>query len=162
MKAISLWQPWASAIALGAKRIETRSWDTRHRGPVAIHAAKRTHELREIFVDYRCLYRELRAPFSEFHGQKLGDVFPLGSIVATAELLDCVRVEDLDPEALDEVKRNKNNEPWTERDFGNYSSGRFGWVLDNIKALDKPIPYRGRQRLFEVPDELVMSGFTNV
>lgn len=33
MKAISLWQPWASAIAVGAKRVETRSWATKYRGP---------------------------------------------------------------------------------------------------------------------------------
>ena len=40
MKAISLWQPWASAIAIGEKTIETRSWWTPHRGALAIHAAK--------------------------------------------------------------------------------------------------------------------------
>lgn len=39
MKAITLWQPWASLVATGAKIIETRSWGTRHRGPIAIHAA---------------------------------------------------------------------------------------------------------------------------
>jgi hypothetical protein len=41
MNAISLWQPWATAIALGSKRIETRPWATAYRGPLAIHAAKR-------------------------------------------------------------------------------------------------------------------------
>lgn len=41
MKAISLWQPWATLIATGAKQIETRSWATSYRGPIAIHAAKR-------------------------------------------------------------------------------------------------------------------------
>ena len=41
MKALSLWQPWASLIAAGVKRFETRHWETRHRGPIAIHAAKR-------------------------------------------------------------------------------------------------------------------------
>ena len=41
MRAISLWQPWASVVALGSKRIETRHWSTGHRGPLAIHAAKR-------------------------------------------------------------------------------------------------------------------------
>ena len=41
MRALSLWQPWASGIALGAKRIETRSWSTPYRVPIAIHAAKK-------------------------------------------------------------------------------------------------------------------------
>jgi hypothetical protein len=40
MKALSLWQPWATLIALKKKQIETRSWRTTYRGPLAIHAAK--------------------------------------------------------------------------------------------------------------------------
>src|SRR6267154_1758716 len=39
MKALTLWQPWASMIAFGEKRIETRCWSTKHRGLLAIHAA---------------------------------------------------------------------------------------------------------------------------
>jgi activating signal cointegrator 1 len=41
VKAISLWQPWATLIALGEKKFETRSWLTNYRGQIAIHAAKR-------------------------------------------------------------------------------------------------------------------------
>ena len=40
MKALTLTQPWATLIAVGAKRIETRSWGTSYRGRIAIHAAK--------------------------------------------------------------------------------------------------------------------------
>lgn len=40
MKALTIHQPWASLIAAGVKTIETRSWSTRHRGPLAIHAGK--------------------------------------------------------------------------------------------------------------------------
>lgn len=39
MKAITIWQPWASLIACGAKKYETRGWPTKYRGPIAIHAA---------------------------------------------------------------------------------------------------------------------------
>lgn len=39
MKALTVRQPWATLIALGIKRIETRTRDTKHRGPLAIHAA---------------------------------------------------------------------------------------------------------------------------
>lgn len=39
MKAITIWQPWASLIACGVKQYETRSWPTKYRGPIAIHAA---------------------------------------------------------------------------------------------------------------------------
>lgn len=38
MKALTLHQPWASLVALGVKTIETRSWGTSYRGPLAIHA----------------------------------------------------------------------------------------------------------------------------
>lgn len=41
MKAITLWQPWASLLACGAKGYETRSWATSYRGQIAIHAAKK-------------------------------------------------------------------------------------------------------------------------
>lgn len=50
MRAISLWQPWASAIALGSKRIETRSWSTSYRGPLAIHAAKSWTNVQKLFA----------------------------------------------------------------------------------------------------------------
>lgn len=53
MKALSLWQPWATLIANGAKQIETRSWSTSYRGPILIHAAKRKvlKELKELAED---------------------------------------------------------------------------------------------------------------
>jgi hypothetical protein len=41
MKALSLHQPWASLIGLGVKTIETRSWSTKYRGPLAVHASLR-------------------------------------------------------------------------------------------------------------------------
>ena len=40
MKAISIHQPWASLIAFGEKRFETRSWKTDYRGPLLIHASR--------------------------------------------------------------------------------------------------------------------------
>ena len=39
MKAITIWQPYAQAIALGLKKFETRSWPTKYRGKLAIHAS---------------------------------------------------------------------------------------------------------------------------
>ena len=40
MKALTVRQPWAWAIAVGEKTVENRGWPTRYRGPLAIHAAK--------------------------------------------------------------------------------------------------------------------------
>lgn len=40
MVCLGLWNPWAVLLVAGAKRVETRSWPIRHRGPLLIHAAK--------------------------------------------------------------------------------------------------------------------------
>ena len=52
MKALSLWQPWASLVALRVKTIETRSWSTSYRGPLAIHAAKRPVREKTVIGEY--------------------------------------------------------------------------------------------------------------
>lgn len=38
MYALTVKQPWASAIMAGLKRVENRTWRTDYRGPLAIHA----------------------------------------------------------------------------------------------------------------------------
>lgn len=51
IRGFTVTQPWATSIALGHKRIETRSWHTRYRGLIAIHAAKDPYLLRPIHGD---------------------------------------------------------------------------------------------------------------
>lgn len=131
MKAISLWQPWATAIALGHKRIETRHWSTKYRGPLAIHAAKRwTLDQRDFASVERTLGR-------------LPAQLPLGAIVATCRLVDVRPSEEL------EISVGA-----IERLYGNYAPGRFGWMLEDIQALAEPIPFKGAQGFFTVPDEM--------
>lgn len=45
MKVISIIQPWATLIALGEKKFETRSWKTKYHGELAIHAIKKIDSL---------------------------------------------------------------------------------------------------------------------
>jgi hypothetical protein len=133
MKAISIWQPWAQAIAVGAKRIETRAWWTAHRGPLAIHAAKRSDdELRQMY-EWGLFEAVRRAGFARF------DDLPLGAVVATCRLAECIRATDVDG-----LTRQ-------ERDLGDYSPGRYAWVLSDVRAVKTPIQYRGAQGLFEIP-----------
>jgi activating signal cointegrator 1 len=132
VKALSLWQPWASAIALGRKHIETRHWSTSYRGPIAIHAAKRWTP------DERDMHER------EFKAGRMPARLPLGAIVAVARLYAILRTEDL-RHALTE----------DERFWGNYGDGRFGWMLDGIKPLERPLPFKGAQGIFEVPDHLL-------
>ena len=49
MKAITIHQPWVQLLILGEKVHETRSWKTAHRGPIAIHAARKfTDNMRDL------------------------------------------------------------------------------------------------------------------
>lgn len=166
MKAITIWQPWASLIAVDAKRFETRSWPTNYRGPIAIHAAARSVKsiMREIFPlgqwsyhpDYNdklMLEKELRKALSP-NGLKLYDL-PTGSIVAIADLVECWEIVEVDQSLYGYFR--KNQEPSflrymsidNEIMFGNFDKGRFAWQLENVKMLKTPIPAKGKQGLWE-------------
>jgi activating signal cointegrator 1 len=160
MKALSLWQPWASAIAVGAKRIETRSWATAYRGPILIHASKS-----------RCCLPYKRdgfpGPFSdnwagrlamEAAGIPLDYEFPLGALIAVAELVGWERFDETTASSsvIHTAGRRFELTP-QELALGDYSPGRYGWVLANVRALPTPIPYTGRQGLFDVPDAMLHS-----
>ncbi len=69
-----MWQPWASAIAYGTKRIENRTWPTDHRGLVLIHAGRT--------LDPNARDAPLARPF-------LRRPYPRGAIVAVARLEGC-------------------------------------------------------------------------
>jgi len=134
MKALSLWQPYASAVALGLKTYETRSWTTKVRGPITIHASKR----------WGPAERDLSRNAARIHGQPLLAEPPLGAIVAIAEIAEVFRTEDIREKlSADELF------------FGDYDDGRYAWRLENVRALRTPIPIRGWQGFFPVPDELL-------
>jgi hypothetical protein len=138
MKALSVWQPWASLIAIGAKRIETRGWSTAYRGPLAIHAAKRMTVGNSDFA-----LSNLCQPV--WHAAGLTWPFPLGAIVAVARLAICVPVE-----AVGELAPR-------ERTFGDYRPGRFAFVLTDIRRIEPAIPWRGAKGLFDMPDSALAS-----
>lgn len=142
MKAISLWQPWATAIAVGLKKYETRSWNAWHRGPVAIHAAKRPVNFNEFYDCDEPVWAELflRCPANDM---------PLGCLVAVANLS---AVFQTDPE------RGIPGFPLlpSEMALGNYEFGRFAWQLDDVRPLLNPIPWKGSQGFFDIPDEVLL------
>jgi hypothetical protein len=148
MKAISLWQPWASAIALGLKTIETRSWATNYRGPIAIHASLTRVGLKQLYP----FKEDIMKCFSEKGITNLNEL-PFGAIVATADLVDCIKIPK-DIYGTIYFKGNVVNKELHLIDdeilFGDYTSGRFAWILDNIKALEKPIPTKGKQGFWEI------------
>lgn len=143
-KCISLWQPWASAIALGFKQIETRGFRTSYRGPIAIHAARRwTVHQQVALANIMDAIPEAKAAFRAL--SEIETPLPLGKIVAIAEIVDCVSITP-DFAVTDE-----------EFLLGDYSPNRFAWRLKNVVALPKPFAYTGRQGFFEanLPKELL-------
>lgn len=151
MKAITLWQPWASLVACGAKKYETRSWPTNYRGPIAIHAAKRPFNT-DVYLD-----RELHS-FAE--ALQLPDIYsfeklPYGCVIATAQLIGCYLMYQNPVDHvryyLDEYDRAIVP---TARElfFGDWAPGRYAWKLDNVKMLDNPIPAKGKQGLWNWED----------
>lgn len=135
MKALTLTQPWATLVAIGAKRIETRSWPTRYRGPVAIHAAK---GLSSIGGHSGLINLCLEQPFARvlaMAGKGLlvpGHDLPLGEVLATAQLIDCIPTYRVAANVSDQ-----------EEAFGDFSPGRWAWMLADIRQLPTPVPARG-------------------
>jgi hypothetical protein len=163
MKAISIWQPWATAVAVGSKLVETRSWSTNYRGPLAIHAGKRLH--RGELLGLQCCWNwcAALAPIGKKMGDKqdLETLLPFGAVVAVCDLID---VKPTDQFTLAEVRtprypggsgRPGTWDTWTEEQLGDFSLGRFGWILGNVRPLEKPVPVLGRQGLFNIPDNQV-------
>jgi hypothetical protein len=141
VRAISLWQPWALMVSLGVKSVETRSRRTHYRGPLAICSTATTP--RKVFD------QAIKIPAVV---EVMKGVPPLqtlcwilrpqgGMVVATCDLVDCVRVEDasVSPE---------------ERSLGDYSPGRWAWILRNVKRLDPAPAVKGRQGLWTPSPEL--------
>lgn len=122
MMALSLPQPWASLVADGAKRIETRSWGTPYRGPLAIHAAKS--------IDWSACQK-----FKYVAAQ-----VPRGVVVCICQLTACFRVTD------HTIREFVGECEW---EFGNFEIGRWGWQLQEVKKLPKPVPAIGKLGLWE-------------
>jgi activating signal cointegrator 1 len=139
VRAISLWQPWAAGVALRLKRFETRHWKTPYRGPLAIHAAKRPAEDGDALILLRGWCAE--------QGVELQSVMHFGAVVAVADLAAIVEITgDVGPI----IERGSSYE----YAMGNYTPGRFAWELRDVERLATPIPFRGHQALFDVPDAL--------
>ena len=145
MKAITLWQPWATLVAIGAKTIETRSWSTSYRGPLAIHAAKSTpaRAWREAMRPGGNIELALRA----FRVAKDPRDLPRGVILATCVLADVEEAE----KCKARIHERGDAEESMALMFGDFSPGRFAWHLVGIKPCEAPIEWPGMQGLWECP-----------
>ncbi len=146
MKALTLWQPWASFAILGLMRFETRSWGTDYRGVLAIHAAhSEPAGVRERWLLERelraLLVREMRQYVKFFPKGRdpvavVYDALPRGVVLGTVQLTSVVKAD---------TRRVKPPESL----LGDFSKGRWAWCLRLPQPFAKGIPANGRRRLWE-------------
>lgn len=140
MKAITIWQPYATLIVLGLKQYETRHWETTYRGPLVIHAAKRWDDQRA----YDCrrvaelLGEETFTPAAFNHDQINLFYMPtgetLGKALGVVDLTDCQQMSD--------------GGSHFENQVGSFGEGRFGWKCERPRIFETPIAAQGKQRLW--------------
>jgi hypothetical protein len=135
VKAISLWQPWATLWLLSdpdEKVFETRSWYTGYRGPLLVHAAKKKDgEVRE------CLSHPYFVARLALHGLNPSDL-AFGALIGKVDLIGCCSTHLVFP--MSEV----------EKQAGNWEPGRFAWErAPHPEIFSAPISFRGSQGFFE-------------
>jgi len=149
MKAISLWQPWATLVALKLKTIETRThdrfkslWGER----IAFQAAMKFD------IDNYWRIFEMLISKHMTETQALGVINSsrmfAGKILCTATVLNARWVHKSDGDMQEDWKKQALCEV----------AGKYCLFLGDIKILKKPIPYKGRQGIFNVPDEVINVG----
>ena len=115
IKTITVIQPWAILIINNMKHIETRSWQTQVRGRIAIHAGKNAAYIKGILPEP-----------------------PMGCIIGSVDLIDCIPLEEV---------RTKYPNLYTDQEIalGDWSPGRYGFILSAPIQYSRPIPMRGKQ-----------------
>ena len=175
MKFLTIRQPWASLIAVGAKTIETRPFSTTYRGPLAIHAGKA----------WPVPVGEWQVPSDRGAGPmverlvSLGRAYvrwesmplPLGAVVAVCDLVDVVPIRFCTMDyahvchsGAELLLHSDIARPWADGEtehivtdqlpFGDFTPGRFAWLIDSVRPLPSPVPMRGAQGLRDVPADI--------
>ncbi len=127
MKCLTVQQPWASLIAVGAKKFETHSWLMKHRCTLTIHAGLRraAHERGNEPVTRPAL---ATAGIEDPEGH-----LPRGRVIGVTRLVAVHRTGDVRPTFDCEHLA-----------LGDYADGRFAWELELVRGLEEPVPARGR------------------
>lgn len=136
MKAISLWQPWASLWCSPAKIHETRSWQTSHRGWLLVHAGKKQ-------------VNDCGADLDELVCDQFGSLWrlelPRGALVGAVRIIACESTLGMC------VEKHEQDDLLC----GDFSPGRFAWRRAEYRVFSSPIQYRGAQGFFDVPEAVV-------
>ena len=124
MKVLTIKQPWATLIMQRYKRFEFRSWQTKYRGDLLIHAGKG--------IDKEAIKR-----LKKYLPKEL----PLGKILGKVTLVDCVKMS---PEFKEELLK-ENRDIYTKSSF----QENYGWQIDNVQVFEEPIEAKGHLSLWE-------------
>ena len=133
MKVITIKQPFATLIAEGLKEYEFRTWRTKYRGDILIHAGKG--------VDKKAMERY----------KHLNLEYPTGCIIAKAILTDCIYVDD----AMVNLLKQKNElvyygiihkKDYQDRYHKEWDG--YGFKLENIQKIE-PIYVNGKLSLWD-------------
>ena len=124
MKVLTIKQPWATLIMQEDKRFEFRSWQTKYRGELLIHAGKG--------IDKDAMKRLAKY---------LPENIPLGKILGKVKLVDCIKMT---PE-FKEMLLKENNEIYTKSSF----EENYGWQLKDVEVFKEPIEAKGHLSLWE-------------
>ena len=124
MKVLTIKQPWATLIIQGDKRFEFRSWKTKYRGELLIHAGKG--------IDKEAVKR-----LEKYLPKEL----PIGKILGKVTLVDCIKMS---PEFKEKLLK-ENSDIYTKSSF----QENYGWLLDNVEVFNEPIEAKGHLSLWE-------------
>ena len=124
MKVLTIRQHWATLIMQGYKRFEFRSWQTKYRGDLLIHAGKG--------IDKEAMKRLAKY---------IPKDMPKGKILGKVKLVDCIKCD----ENFKELYFKENKDIYAKSTFVE----KYAWQLDNIEVLDKPIEAKGKLSLWE-------------
>jgi hypothetical protein len=161
MKALTLTQPWASGIFKKAKLIETRSWklskntlkQVQAEG-LLIHAGKGKaygFDPNKII----CRNLSIQEPFNSVIGGMRGyDELPFGAILGKVDLIDILPTEQIIKHPVLSIGGHTWYYNDSEEYWGDYSPGRYGWLLANPVLFPQPIPYAGSQSIWDYPFEI--------
>ncbi len=141
--AISIRQPWAHAIVHMGKRVENRTWSTRYRGPIYIHAAKSMK--RDEYDSFVWWYNQVFSGSRYYKEPPAIDSLPRGGIVAKAEIIDCIRSQYALPHGITREQGDRFIVPWWQ--------GPYGIVLAKVEPVEF-IACNGKLSIYEIDDAL--------
>lgn len=125
MKVITIKQPWATLIAEGIKKYEFRTWKTKYRGEILIHAGKG--------IDKKAMQKY----------EHLNLDYPSGTIIAKVEITDCIYVDD-----EFRIKLSKENQVVYEHVISDKNWEGYAFQLENVEKIE-PISINGKLSLWD-------------